>query len=135
MTAIYFAARYSRNKEMRNYRDDLVREGHWVTSSWIEGGHEEIKEGGPESLDQRAHFAETDLRDLDKASIVISFTEEPRTATRGGRHAEFGFGLAQHKRMIVIGPVEHIFHELPQVERYKDWADFKAKAPSLHRYR
>jgi hypothetical protein len=57
---------------------------------------------------------------LHKAATLISFTDG--APARGGRHVEFGMAYAWGKRLIVVGPREHVFHALPLVEHYPDWA-------------
>lgn len=123
MSKIYLAARFSRNDEMRGVRDFLVALGHEVTSRWIDlhGGDQqesaaaEVLNSDPASV---AHFGRHDLEDLDAADTVISFTG---SGGKGGRHIEFGYGLARGKRMVAVGPRENIFHTLPEVEHFQDW--------------
>lgn len=70
----------------------------------------------------RTRFAQEDWDDLLAADIVVSFTEEPRgTNSRGGRHVEFGAGLALGKRAHVVGPRENVFHCLPDVTIHDTW--------------
>lgn len=98
--------------------------GHEVTSRWLDGNHE-IKPGGSDQANnaERARFAVEDWADMAAADCVISWTEEPRkTNTRGGRHVEFGGAIALGKRCVVIGYRENVFHHLPQVEFYLNWA-------------
>ena len=51
---------------------------------------------------------------------MVSFTEGG--GGKGGRHVEFGLGLAQGKRMIIVGPREHVFHTADGVEQFDTWA-------------
>jgi hypothetical protein len=122
---IYLAARYSRNDEMRGVRDVLEAFGHKVTSRWIDlhGG----KYPGSFTPDQLnsdpascAGIAAADIEDMDAADTVISFTSPGEG--KGGRHTEFGWALGRAKRLVVVGPREHVFHTLPQVEWYPDWS-------------
>ncbi len=129
-TKIYLAARYSRSAELRRYRDILEEMGHTVTSTWIEGGHEALKEGGPELKAARAEFAYSDIHDLRQADTIICFMEEPRTPTRGGRHVEYGIALERGMELIVIGPKETIFHEIGEVFHYNTWEEFIANLTS-----
>lgn len=83
-------------------------------------------ESDHESMEaQRREFAQHDWDDVMAADVVISFTEQPRTAggSRGGRHVEFGAALAAGKRCIVVGWRENVFHCLPQVEFFPTWAE------------
>lgn len=125
---IYLAARYSRHDEMRGVRDVLGALGHEITSRWIDCHTDVVGDFTasftPEVLNQRpddcAPLGQHDLDDLDAADAVISFTSGG--TGKGGRHVEFGYGLARGKRMIVVGDREHVFHTLAQVEHYPDWS-------------
>ena len=123
---IYLAARYSRNAEMRGVRDVLEALGHKVTSRWIDqhGGNllesivAEKLNADPEAC---AHYALVDVDDLAKADTVISFTSAGGGG-KGGRHVEFGLAVGLGKRLVIVGPREHVFHTLPGIEWYPDWA-------------
>lgn len=107
---IYLAARYSRRTEMQEIAERLRKYGCIVTSRWIEGRHD----GMPDK-----QCAEEDVRDVIAADVLISFTNEPRTPTRGGRHVEFGIALHRSMRLIIVGPREHVFHYLGKVEHFE----------------
>jgi hypothetical protein len=115
---IYLAARYDRRHEMRDVARRLRAAGHAITSIWIEGLHE----GVPEVIS-----AIDDWDGVAEADCVVSFTEHPTDnvswAARGGRHVEFGIGLALGKRLCVVGPRENIFHHLSGVEVYATVAE------------
>lgn len=125
MKKIYLAARYSRREELCKYRNVLQAQGHIITSRWLNGGHEITKEGSTQAdQESRAQFAQEDWDDLMKADVCISFTEEPRkTATRGGRHVEFGAAYASGIRCIVVGHRENVFHCLPDVQFCKTFEE------------
>lgn len=114
---IYLAARNYRLDELRGYADDLRTMGHEVTSRWLQGRHQ-----APASLDhpQWASIAQEDVDDLAAADALISITE-PSRGGGGGRHVEFGLGLAWGKRMLLVGAAENLFHTLPSVEAYPTW--------------
>jgi len=121
---IYLAARFSSHPEMQGVRDVLTALGHTVTSRWIDlhNGQQPNSVLSQDLNDDPAAFefiGVNDLEDLDAAETVISFTLV--SGGKGGRHVEFGYGLAAGKRMILVGPREHAFHCLPQVEHYPDW--------------
>lgn len=129
MKKVYLAARYSRREGMLIAAYALKAAGITVTSRWIAGGHQVSGSGlnDEQSLPamQREKFAQEDIEDLAAADTVISFTEEPHSNnSRGGRHVEFGMAVALGKRVIVIGPRENVFHCLPHVEVYPDFASF-----------
>ena len=124
---IYLAARYSRNDEMRGVRDVLqTLFGHEVTSRWIDqhGGNllESFVAGqlndDPEGC---AKYAQIDIDDLKAADVVVSFTSKDGGG-KGGRHVEYGLALGLGKRLVIVGPRENVFHTLPNVDWYPDWA-------------
>lgn len=131
---IYLAARHSRREELCGYADELRKCGHEITARWLLGSHKlsgvalAVESASGSAPSRGAAFAREDLQDLMRADAVISFTEVPRSGhSRSGRHVEFGMAFAMHKRLIVIGPRENVFHCLSAVERYESWEDFKTQ--------
>lgn len=125
---IYLAGRYSRREELCQYRDEARSLGYEITSRWLEGNHQ--LHPNPEMVDghdgqtpfEAEPFARDDFHDVLRADIVILFTEPPRSkASRGGRHVEFGIGLAARKELWIVGPRENVFHTLNFVHQYEDW--------------
>lgn len=119
---IYLAAAYQRQYEMRDVAVVLTTVGHTVTSRWI-GATDPLGGFGVDTISHYPAEAQAvalrDVEDIAAADTVISFTDgEP---ARGGRHVEFGMAWAWEKRLIVVGPREHVFHVLPEVEWYADW--------------
>lgn len=113
---IYLSAQYGRRAELVSYRDQLQFHGFGVTSRWLGAAQEEG------STEQRQSLAEGDIGDLHDAGTVVVFTEPAdSTASRGGRHVEFGLALALSKWIMVVGPRENVFHCLPQVEVFETW--------------
>ena len=102
---------------MLPYAEALRFYGHEVTSRWIEGNHE-----GPGITEEMC--AVDDLQDVLAAECIISFTEVPASSrNRGGRHVEFGIGIATNQHLILVGPREHVFHHLGRVLQYDTWDD------------
>lgn len=144
MTAFYLAARYGRRLELADYADQLRALGHQVTSRWLLGQHqadvlEVDADGIPEHIPEVARrFAEEDVEDVTFADVVVAFSEPPRSsASRGGRHVEFGMALGwvlagystldgNRRRVIVIGQRENVFHCLRDVTVFADWKSFLA---------
>ena len=121
----YLASAFARHPEMRAARDDLVAAGHTVTSRWIDlhGGDQleaMVANDLREHPERAARYAMADIQDLFAADTVISFTG---FGGRGGRHVEFGLAIAASKRLIVVGPREHVFHALPEVEYHSTWSE------------
>jgi len=136
---VYLAGRYDRRLELCGYADELRREGHTVDCRWLLGTHQ--LHPSPEIVDipndsipmEAAPFAQDDVEDIFKADTFIVFSERPDShSKRGGRHVEFGIALSLRRftsrqppmRLVVIGPRENVFHCLPEIEVYGDWASF-----------
>lgn len=128
----YLATKYDRYAEMQGVRDFLVALGHTVTSTWHDQ-HEQEESAPLDQLnsepDRVAKYARLDIDDLRAADTVISFTGQQST---GGRHVELGLAIAMDKRLIVVGPREHVFHALPQVEHYRTWRGLASYLSQLH---
>jgi len=137
---VYLASRYSRRLELCGYRDQLQRMGHTVTSRWLNGSHQISRDGvpinddgealiestrlTPEAAALREQFALDDLEDIERADVLIAFSELPRsTASRGGRHVEFGYALAINRIIWVVGTPENLFHYLPHVSVFLTFSD------------
>jgi hypothetical protein len=139
---VYLAARYSRRLELVGYRQDLVRLGHQVTARWLNGNHQLSDTGvplgdhgqrlvedsnGEQAVLLRTRFAHEDRDDVLRADLLVAFTEYPRSDKgRGGRHVELGIALGAGKPVVIVGPLEHIFCWLPEVDLYSTWAEFLA---------
>jgi hypothetical protein len=144
----YFAARYSRNAELRQCRDELLVSvpGAVVTSRWIDC-HPDIVGGLQQSFTPEAlaadpsgcwAFGQHDLEDLARATAIVSFTAAGGGG-KGGRHIEHGVAIAYvdngpwltpdaaRFRLIVVGPRENIFHCHPATEVVESWAEFLAR--------
>lgn len=121
--AFYLAGRYARRQELRAVAEELQELGHAVTSRWLF-----VDASLPDRLLPRggrpAEIAEMDFDDVKRADVCLAFTEPANGPQgRGGRHVELGIALALGQRVVVVGPREHIFHCLPHVEQYENWAE------------
>lgn len=106
---VYLAAPYASMELMREWANLLEKHGHICTARWLLG-----KEEGMTT----AEAARMDLDDVDMADAVVSLTLKKGTMfSSGGRHVEFGYGLAKGKLMIIVNAVdrENIFHHLKSV--------------------
>ena len=113
---LYLAAAYSRAEEMRAMAELFRQDGHEITARWIEGKHDTPPEGiEPNSREHDAWAAQDDLDDINRSDCIVSFTGGGNRS-RGGRHVEFGYGLAVGIRLVIVGEREPVFHALPQVE-------------------
>jgi len=139
MTAsVYLAARFDRRDQLRGYRAELNDMGIDVTSRWLDnhgmGERDDATNGvmiyTPADL---ARCALEDRADIADADVFVTITETPDVGyTSGGRHVEFGIALALEKPILIVGPVENVFHELagPDIEagvdQVESWDEAKA---------
>lgn len=115
--SVYLAARYSRNAEMRGYRDRLTSVGIAVTSRWIDlHGGAELESATTERLNTESgecwQFGLHDLEDIRSADALIAFSG---SGGRGGRHVEYGYALALEMPIFLIGERENVFYCCPSV--------------------
>lgn len=107
---LYLAAKFHKIDEMRGYADHLKEDGHEITSSWVYGGEE------GKSFEE---IAELDVNDVLAGDAVVSFTEPYGSSNSGGgRHVEFGIGLAEMKKLFLVGERETIFHWWPGILQF-----------------
>jgi nucleoside 2-deoxyribosyltransferase len=109
---VYLAAPYAEMKRMREWERILIAHGHESTAQWVQGAEEHVGK-------THAQCAQMDLDDIDRADAVVSMTLALGTMfSSGGRHVEFGYAVAQRKKLVnvnVEGHFENVFHYLPQV--------------------
>lgn len=117
MNYIYLAAPYHRREELKRYARRLRAQGHDVTSRWLSGAHDSA-DCMTDDLELRRQWAEEDLEDLAEADILIVFplSTEEGGRQRGGVHVEFGYAIANDKRIIAVGGRPNVFYCLPEVE-------------------
>lgn len=120
---VYLAAAFGRQAELRGYRADLEAAGHTVTSRWLD--ENPTQESTHATWRDRAC---DDVEDIQSSGLMISFTEG--VPARGGRHVEFGIALQRDLPLVLVGPVEHVFHTLAN-ERWDTWEAFLAGTKSL----
>ena len=59
-------------------------------------------------------------------------TSHAQTAAAAGHHVEFGYALAQGKRIILVGHRENVFNYLPEIEFVETWPQaLDALGPAL----
>ena len=114
MSKIYVAARYGRMKEMQSVHAALVAAGHEPTSQWVTGKEE--TEGKTEE-----QAAIMDVEDVDRADLVLLFSDEKSySSTGGGRFFEMGYAHGKGKPVVTVGPMQIIFHHLPDMKCFYD---------------
>lgn len=114
---VYLAARTARRGELAEAAGALSAHGVEVVSSWLDD-----EGAGTVRSDQgAAAVAARNLSDVRRCDVFVAFTEgEAAPSGRGGRHVELGVALACGKRVLLVGPAEHVFHRLPTVEHHDD---------------
>lgn len=116
----YVAAPFSWKDEIKKYTLELEALGIESTASWV------YEEAEPNSTldqfpeEQHREIAAIDVRDINRADIVVVFTIDPLgpPLPRGGRHWETGYAYGRGKEVVVVGPYENIFHYLGDVKRF-----------------
>lgn len=124
---VYLAARFSRRHELNEYAHELQKRGFEITSRWVKPDTDHLVPAGmsEQAADkERQRFAVEDVSDVYAGDWCISFTEIPRNNSRGGRHVEFGMAYGYGNKCFTIGPRETVFHHLPRVMHFDDWAAF-----------
>lgn len=122
---LYLAGQYAKRDLLKQYAIELEDIGIVVTSRWLMEDKPLNTKIGDDTEDFYRETATVDLEDIDTADGVVFFSEDPHVGIpRGGRHVEFGYGLAKGKLMWTIGPRENIFHFLPEIKNYPTFNDF-----------
>ena len=115
--SVYLAARFSKQEQLREYRDLFVKKGILVTSTWLDQDVVTNLGGPGEKHELNTRFAIQDLVDVRLADGLVFFSE-PELARRGGRHVEYGYALALGKPIYVVGGKENIFHYTPGIRHF-----------------
>jgi len=136
---VYLAAQYARREELKAHADALQKIGieitsHWVheTAAFVSGGPTGTANNSPEHVGE---MAERDLADINRANILVLFTNGPETKiVRGAHHFEAGYAYGQGIEVITVGPRDNVFHYLPCVKNYPTWEDAYAKLQGDRKY-
>ena len=128
MTRYYLGPRHARREEMLGHKADLERLGHTVHGRWLTEPYPATEVQILIDHVLGGELANDDLRDICKADTFVAFTELPGVEpNRGGRHVEFGIAIAREMTLAVVGPRENVFHCLPGVKVYANWAEYLAE--------
>jgi len=123
---VYLASSYSRREEMLRYAAELRAIGVEVVSSWIDGHHETPLNSDREHTRMAAaRWAREDLLDIDRADLLILFTQPEGQYRRGGCLVEYGYALGKGVGVTVIGPERqrtNVFFAEETVGRFDSWA-------------
>ncbi len=115
---MYLASDFGRHPYVNEVALALQARGHEVVSGWhATPSDEDVDAAGrtkaylPPGAPEMALRAIEDIRRCD--TFVVFTSGE---FARGGRHFETGLAYGLRKRIFVVGPKEHAFHSLPNVE-------------------
>lgn len=117
---VYIAHNFS----ARSWLPEVIRElegaGHTCTSRWITND---------EHVGISTKAAIADLEDIDRADILLLYTDQPPTSRPArGKYTELGYAYAKGKNIFLIGEAEDcIFYVLPGVTRVKSISEFLEK--------
>jgi nucleoside 2-deoxyribosyltransferase len=106
---VYIAAKFEQQAEVCDKATELEHLGMEVTSRWR-------FEDGTIPL---AACAQMDLDDVKDADVLLLLTSGGKSG--GGKHVETGYAIALGKRVIMVGPKENVFHNLPVITIYDRW--------------
>ncbi len=113
---IYIAGRFRRRDQFRIYSQELIADGHIITSRWLYAG-EQQSDAHTIPPDLRLKYALEDYADLQAADTVLVFTEEEDSPySHGGRHVELG------KEIFIVGPRENVFCHLHDIHHHAEWS-------------
>jgi hypothetical protein len=108
--AIYLSSPTALEAELATYAAELRAMGFRVVSRWL----------GAVGQLEAAAAAKRDIDDLRTADVLVAFTGR---GGRGGRHVELGIALERNLPVVIVGPIEHVFHQHPLVTVVESWAD------------
>lgn len=121
MKRVYLAGSIARREEIKRYQEELRNEGFYITSRWLDDSFPHYSEGQmPHNV--AAGCATRDMQDVLSADLVIVFSNGV-SAPGGGRHVELGIALAARKTVLLVGPLEHVFHAYPGIVNFSSWYD------------
>jgi len=129
MLKVYLAAAFYRKEEILQVARQLEELGITVTSRWLTE-----QKDVPTDV-SRAKFlaerAQIDLDDIDRADILVRFTDDlssptvPSHLATGSRMGEMLWALAHRKQIFVVGGHQCVFDYLPEIFHVDDVGHLK----------
>ena len=98
-------------------KEQLIQQGHTVLSTWLE---EAVRPEGISEIQFEYKMAMKDLQEVAAADCMILDVDSPTKTA--GKMVEYGFALAKHKLIYVVGepPAHAIFLSLAD-RFFVDW--------------
>lgn len=131
---IYTAATFSEQHRIRQMKEQLIQFGHSVLSTWLE---EAVRPEGMSEFQFERKMAAKDLQEVAAADCMILDVANP--SKTAGKMIEYGFALAKHKLVYVVGdpPPHAIFLHLAD-GHFKTWDElfefFKTNHPTERKF-
>ena len=109
---VYIAAHFQEKaKALRDFIVEKMPPGTIkITATWLDEQFFEDNRTASEEVLQ--DIAARDLRDLQETDVLILISDDNGHLSQGGKHTEFGYGLARGMPLILFGPPENVFHHL-----------------------
>jgi nucleoside 2-deoxyribosyltransferase len=124
---LYLAAAFSRREEIWIVARELRFLGFDVTSRWLENTPAVLK-----NRREKMQDAFMDVNDLREADILVRFTDDfqgqeyiPAKLGSGARMFEFGMAWERGMPVIVVGGIQNVFDNLPNIRHVKDVEELK----------
>jgi len=125
---VYLAGSYRGRADILEKAKELATKGILTTSRWLSGISDAMGNVDTSGAHERLStvWATEDLLDIDRAHILVLCNDIRLEDTTffhsgGGKFVEMGYAVAQHKTIMVVGPIENIFQYLPGIIRQPDW--------------
>jgi len=126
---VYLACWFTDQGVMKAKADELKTINIDCTSSWVNEEHQPQRREGNYKLDEmvfKKSRAIEDIRDIDRADVLVQFTRErDNPAPGGGRIFEAGYAYGKGKHVVFCGPTENVFCLLPDTKRFDTWEEVK----------
>lgn len=105
----YLASRFKTVSTVNKIADQLEALGHGVISTWHrQEALAPMPYSDPRYAQHASDVANRDLIELIDADALVIYTESCEQ-TPGGLWVEFGYALALHKRIFLVGPQINVF--------------------------
>ena len=126
---IYTAATFSEQLRIRSHKETLIQMGHTVLSTWLE---EAVRPEGITESQFEHKMAMKDLQEVAACDCMILDVASP--SKTAGKMVEYGFALAKHKLIYVVGtpPAHAIFLSLADLH-FNTWNELFEYFKSQHK--
>lgn len=114
----YIASAFTRKEEMRYIRSTMQAAGFNVVADWLDEPAE--SDDTAPTDEYREACALLDLKNVNECDVFVCFIG----GVGSGHHTELGLALCGGKRIVLIGKKNNIFHYLPLLDYFTDFADF-----------